>query len=158
MFQEVEHLKKTIEEAKPEDISQEASSKLSFTLEYSVERGAFDIVVEQRLWYYHCTVKSRCCNNIASKLCCYKVCLLHAWNINTLIVAKYLHVKPHSQPPTQLFIACWTVKQQKAWYLSSHEHGAIKENFQNSISWILNLTKYTLNIFVWQLPPTCIAI
>ena len=49
MFQEVEHLKKTIEEAKPDDISQEASSKLSFTLEYSVERGAFDIVVEQGL-------------------------------------------------------------------------------------------------------------
>lgn len=106
MFQEVEHLKKTIEEAKPDDISQEASSKLSFTLEYSVERGAFDIVVEQRLWYYHCTVKSRCCNNIASKLCCYKVCLLHAWNINTLIVAKYFHVKLHSQPPTHAVFCC----------------------------------------------------
>ena len=48
-----------------------------------------------------------------NKLCCYKVCLLHAWNINTLIVAKYLHVKPHSQPPTQLFVACWTVKEEK---------------------------------------------
>ena len=44
MFQEAEHVKKTIEEAKPDDISQVAKSKLSlcFTLEYSVEKETFN--------------------------------------------------------------------------------------------------------------------
>ena len=68
---------------------------------------------------------------------------LYMYGRSALLVAKYLHMKPLTQAPTQLSVACMRDgKQERAWYLSSHEHGAIKRWQKSSEQRCL--TKYTL--------------